>query len=44
MIEYNDEAISKLTDMDTDELQEVIDRMKATFFRIRKLQLLHRRQ
>lgn len=30
MIEYNDEAISKLTDMDTDELQEVIDRMKAT--------------
>ena len=29
MIEYNDEAISKLTDMDTDELQEVIDRMKA---------------
>lgn len=30
MIEYSDEAISKLTDMDTDELQEVIDRMKAT--------------
>ena len=30
MVEYNDEAISKLTDMDTEELQEMIDRMKAT--------------
>lgn len=30
IIEYNEEAISKLTEMDTDELQEVIDRMKAT--------------
>lgn len=30
IIEYNDEAISKLTDMDTEDLQEVIDRMKAT--------------
>ena len=30
MIEYNDEGISKLTELDTDELQEVIDRLKAT--------------
>ena len=30
IVQFNDEGISKLTELDTDELQEVIDRMKAT--------------
>lgn len=30
IVKFNDEGISKLTELDTDELQEVIDRMKAT--------------
>ena len=30
IVQFNDEGISKLTELDTDELQEVIDRLKAT--------------
>ena len=30
IVQFNDEGISKLTELDTDELQEIIDRMKAT--------------
>lgn len=30
IVQFNNEGISKLTELDTDELQEVIDRMKAT--------------